>query len=1518
MTQYCQSTRNIAGKPWMAVLFVICCGWPAGHAHAQAPDYVQYREATHDWFNAKSRGPVAMESAAVDGKTVRWNLTVQPSFAEQQLDLVLAVPGAKVTSGVMHVKTTDEPVSLGEHDTATTAGVSFASQYNVTVKPLGWVRGTRIVRVQTHAVVPGSFGKRLRTGELELLFETEPVVSAADGARAGAEQQGDLAEMISALVANPADVGRFATALAEVPQRTDTNGVALGGYPDALARFTVDAAGLVGFSADDLRLNDQPLTREQLDRVSVWTDDAEVPLFVQPAVAGGSAAAERFVLYATDNDSTYTRQRCYWVRLKDDGAPLRITAPDAPTAAEATSADAWFYDEAVIEKDFSPVLTRNDQFLTILDYRWCWWTWTSSPDSGAVPQPHGYEEPGRVTFDLPGLAAAETSLTMNLHFYPHHWKPTDTSVTLQVQLNGNVSDTISVPSDPKVVQPFMVSASHLKETGNVLTLTPLLDGVTTATLPDLCFDRVELTYPRRFEMTSHTLEFQSPAQDRYISVTVQPGITTTPITVLPIAAQAQAAAHLPTAAHPDSPNRIVTQGAPEDQRWIAFTSDAVRTAGLSQIRREAPLRSAQHRADLVVIAHRDFLEGIGPWIDEKVAEGHAVKLVDVQQIYDEFGYGHLSPHAIRAFLRYAAVHWQGSDQGPPASSVLLVGDSTSAYRDEFRNEVVNYVPTMRLTSSNESFASDQWFVSYFGDDHFADALIGRFSVNNTDDLRAIVQKQLHYKSRSENGPWKNRLGFIADHSEFEETVGRVVQSYIPPRFFQDQVILSELPWIDNYYFPKEVADQRQAKISNAATRRIHNMLSTGVSVVTYFGHGSPNIWSSERMWFGGNSPNSDNLLLTNLDRLPVVINMTCNSGAIDYPQPAWNICISEDFMRVPAGGAVACFVPSGPGLTVQHERLMKHLSHYLFGDSDRTLGQDTQLALWRYLADGNSPDLALMFILLGDPHLRPHIARPMPTDAAAPADAHQWPGTIALPADVAQRKTGGHYQFTRYDDTMKPLAVQPFNETAVALPLPADLTSTAPYGLAVSQHGVNGTSHTYSTVAPVRNLASVKLVQWKQGDSGPANNEAELEFQLRNTLPLPVQNLRVALLDGDRAVLGESDTISLLPNQDARVAVAVPVAAGLTTLTAELRSGTERAALLTENPIAAVRVRRDDERDAIAPAMADARSVNVKMTSASESLQATVSAQVYITAQEALSNLRVGLEGPDGVVVPSSIVTVPPVAPGSSTRVSMNVPLAVDSGIASYKLRFDPAGFFPEFARFPALSIPLGSDLLPDLLITSVAPTDASPTDGETVFFDVTVANAGGTTMDGVKVTGELLRTNGQSEALKSRVSREAPLLKLAPGEARVTRLRWDPFDNAGANNLRFTVSSAYQAPEKSTDNNTKDFTLKARTKARLRAVNVGVVRPTAEELTTNRIRFEAQFINEGETDAGGLRALFYTSKAMRPQDFAGEVDVDMIRAGETKRVQFSHQVKPGEEDKDINVTVEVMYKGSRQRLMAF
>lgn len=1498
MRHYCQRWRNIANRMAAAALLGgLCAGGPAGASAAASV----IAAATND----AAAPAVSVASLQTSGSQLIAEISAAPGGRANTLNFVLAIPDVNITSATLTIQP------------GAAANTEYAPQ-PVAVRSLGYIRGSHLLQLSAPARMPGS-REAITSGVLTLQADADITVA---GAHVAANDL--ISTIVAQLVANPHDVSRFAVPLDRVPAPTDNlPGPPLGGYPDAVARFTVDHGGFVCFTGRELAAAGVDLANTDVTSISLWADGEQAPVMPETAFAEGRttiALTDTFLTYTRDPQSTYSRTTDYWLRL--NAGPPRLMNATIQGASAPPDPAAHFMAETTIEHDTPPVLTQNDQFLSILGYRWVWWTWTPEP-TPALPDARTFAAPGQISFNLDGLAKApDTTASLTLHFYGHRFTPEMPPVPISVSLNGKPVAVISVNDGPALTQQISVPASALRATSNTLTLAPTTSA-TAARLPDLCFDRLDVRYPRTYELTSDTLHFAPPtptggsvilrheAGAKFITADLQ---NDDPTLMLVKGAYATS-------------RTLVTEG-PADHPYLAIRRSAIPAALLKKYAPATDLRSTATRADIVVIAWPEFLPEMRAWADRKTAAGHSVALVSVQEVYDQFGYGSLSPHAIRAFLRYAALNWQAGRGGAPASTVILVGDSTSAYRNEFRNDVINYVPTMRIINSSDPYASDQWFVCNFGDDFLADALIGRFSVNSVKDLRALLRKQLDYETGAATGPWQNTLGFIADHSEFADSVERVMAQAVPPRFFLKPILMDKLPWVDNYYFPKEIAEARKAKVSPAATGLIKDLFNDGAAVVTYFGHGSPNIWSTQRMWFGGDSPNSDNLLLTNRDRLPIVINMTCNSGAIDYPQPRWNVCISEDFMRVPNGGAVACFVPSGPGLTVQHERLMMEIGPLLFGERPQPLGQSLQLALWRYLAAGNPSDLARMFILLGDPLLVPHIAAAAPFDAAAPTT-----GGLALPAPLQQQ--AGHYQVTTYGDAVAPDPITAFTTGTTTLPI--SLPSDKPAAVALAG---SVTSGTVSQLASYASPAALQLVQWEQvaspsASAGDSIATAALKLTLRNMTPVSATSAKIQLFgENSAAPVAASDAFTVAPQSEATITIPITLKAGLQPLTARVQLDGRAHTLKADPPLAVVGIRTAAAPPTLPPAVVDPRSITVRYIQGGQGVSAVVSAQVYALAREALSNLRIGLADPEGVVLPQSIVTVPPMSPGHGARVTLSADVTTATATAAgtaaaWHLRFDPSGYYPEFIRFAPAEVRLGPATYPDLAIAAIAPSEQTPVDGETVFFDVTLQNLGSTAVEGVSATGYLLPAGNSSadaaptdpalpagaKKLESQALLEPERLTLPPATSATIRLRWDPFHNAGANPLLFRADSAYAAPDANPANNQKRLTLNVLTKARIRAVQVGVSPLTPQDVQNRQVRFIARVKNEGQSAAQGLNVLFYAQKAMTPENYLGETEIPVVPPGEIREAILTYKLKPGEENRPFHITCEVMYKGSRQRL---
>lgn len=381
------------------------------------------------------------------------------------------------------------------------------------------------------------------------------------------------------------------------------------------------------------------------------------------------------------------------------------------------------------------------------------------------------------------------------------------------------------------------------------------------------------------------------------------------------------------------------------------------------------------QSSVVFIAHPDFIPTLEKYVEDKTS------IVNIKEIYDYYSFGVETPLAVRDYLR----HVLAVAKTPPDYAVL-VGDCTVDYRGVLENGIGNFVPSMCVRNSDGSQgASDRYFGDLCGQDQLIDLFISRLSVRTQADLEAYLEKARSYRSPkafANHAQAKSKMLFVADQEEqFEQAVDSLQQSLLPG-YERETLKLADFPWIDNWYYPDALADRKQLKTSPQATKRLLQLINDGAATLTYFGHGSPNIWSNERLWFGGESENSDNKLLNNPDALPFLTAFSCNVGAIDYPLPRWNVCITEDMLRQKKGGIIGAYVPSGPGLVSEHTLLARNILLSMQSRVDAPIGANIGLGEWRFLTEshGNtSGDLLPMYNLLGLPNLKLHLMPDMNT-----------------------------------------------------------------------------------------------------------------------------------------------------------------------------------------------------------------------------------------------------------------------------------------------------------------------------------------------------------------------------------------------------------------------------------------------------------------------------------------------------------------------------------------------------------
>jgi hypothetical protein len=510
----------------------------------------------------------------------------------------------------------------------------------------------------------------------------------------------------------------------------------------------------------------------------------------------------------------------------------------------------------------------------------------------------------------------------------------------------------------------------------------LVDGVNTLTLtclsgtdpvnPDgVALDWVEVAYPRKYEANGNHLKLTHNAGYRYqvgnfTNSTLQAYDITTPADVKRIT-NAQV-----TGTNPYTLTMQPVTGSGE-KTYIALSSSATKTPVSITKDTAGNLSSTGNGADYILITHRDLgWDGGGaaqPWLTSLKAHREAqslrVKVVDVEDIYDEFSYGIASPQGIKDFLSYTYQNWTS----PAPQYVLLAGDSAYDPKDNYGLGTINYVPTyLAQTPFMGESLTDEWYVRISGNDALADMDIGRLPAATTAQAERMVSKIIVYENSPVTKTWERNTLLVADNQ---------VEGYEVLFELMNEDAAGILPagmnapfreYLNDYVNPNDLTVSMRSRLNN-----------NGALIWNYSGHGSVQVWASESI-FG----NGDVATLTNAGKLPFAVAMTCLNGFFGYPE-GWSWpSLAEVLLRDSNNGAVAAFMSTGMTEPEAQRVLDQGLFEGIFRRDLRTLGRAISYAKQELVANSAVlGETGKTFLLFGDPAMRLKV--PLPTAPTSPA-----------------------------------------------------------------------------------------------------------------------------------------------------------------------------------------------------------------------------------------------------------------------------------------------------------------------------------------------------------------------------------------------------------------------------------------------------------------------------------------------------------------------------------------------------
>jgi len=386
--------------------------------------------------------------------------------------------------------------------------------------------------------------------------------------------------------------------------------------------------------------------------------------------------------------------------------------------------------------------------------------------------------------------------------------------------------------------------------------------------------------------------------------------------------------------------------------WVG-TEAGIATVPSEDIIEDQPstLQSAANKADYILITHPTFSSQAETLAAHRASQGLGTVVVDIQDVYDEFGYGVVSPAAIRDFLKYASEFWQA----PAPSYVVLLGDG-------------HYDPKNYMGHNNKSFippylamvdpwigetAADSRYVAFSGPESIPDMMMGRLSVTTPAEADAFVQKIIAYETTPADGNWSREVLAVAGKAD---SAGNFDQ-------YSDNLLADTLP--AQYEAERVYYGVTHTDITEAVTA-LKNGINQGKLIVNFIGHGFARGWQAEKLVPKTFIQTADVSGLSNQDKYPIFLALTCTEGYFVDPTVQ---AFGEVVTKAENKGAIASWSPTGQGVSGGHDYMDRGFFDAVYKHGAYVLGEAVLSGFSRLWFSGSSLYLMETYELFGDPAL---------------------------------------------------------------------------------------------------------------------------------------------------------------------------------------------------------------------------------------------------------------------------------------------------------------------------------------------------------------------------------------------------------------------------------------------------------------------------------------------------------------------------------------------------------------------
>jgi len=388
------------------------------------------------------------------------------------------------------------------------------------------------------------------------------------------------------------------------------------------------------------------------------------------------------------------------------------------------------------------------------------------------------------------------------------------------------------------------------------------------------------------------------------------------------------------------------------EEYAAMILDSVKSPDWLALDQPSNLASTINQAEFLAICHPSFMENekLNDLIARRSQNG--AMLIDIEDIYDEFNWGIQNPEAIRNFLQYAYYYWAD----PKPFNVLLVGDGSWDQKD-YGGFGGNLIPSYYMQTLSYGYsASDYWMTLLDGDDYIPEMTIGRVPAREEEEVDFYFDKVEQYEVTPIPGSWHNRYLFVSGgeggYLSFQEQAQAAID-ILPHTLFVERL---ELHSDTSLYF--------------GGTAELSEFFNTGVSIVSYNGHGGGSRWGT---YFFTVADVGD---LVNQGLFPFIANFTCY--ICQYDVLASRTTLGEEFIFGENKGALGVYGSTGIGWSSAGGMLQQAMSSALNSNERLTQGELVLMSKINFLGmqlgyggsttlDGEQHATIFNMIFLGEP-----------------------------------------------------------------------------------------------------------------------------------------------------------------------------------------------------------------------------------------------------------------------------------------------------------------------------------------------------------------------------------------------------------------------------------------------------------------------------------------------------------------------------------------------------------------------